>query len=93
MNIYKLLQLETGDVELSHSSCCYPVKFEEKINQLAGEKITIKGPYISFLPGFIHTFSIKKDKLDLFLQKVIPNIGFKYENGYNIVWDKEENII
>lgn len=91
MTVYKLLQrCENGDVELAHSSICYPVKFEKKINEIAGEKITTEGPPISFMPGFRNSFSIKSDKMDIFVAKVMPNIGFKFEDGCNLVWDKDE---
>ena len=91
MNIYKLMQLENGNVELSHMSCYYPHEFEKKINSIAGENITIiKESTISFAPGLIQSFCIKKENLDLFIKKVLPNVGFKFENGYNLIWDKDE---
>jgi hypothetical protein len=91
MNIYKLLQrCEHGDVELAHSSICYPSKFERKINDIAGEKITKEGPPISFMPGFRNSFCIKGEKMNIFVDKVIPVIGFKFEDGCNLVWDKDE---
>jgi hypothetical protein len=90
MNTYKLMVTHNGDIELSHSSCYYPHRFEKKINQLAGEEITITEPNIPFMPGLIQTFYIKKEKWNVFVEKVLPHIGFKAEYMNNVVWDKDE---
>lgn len=87
MKTYKLLQTPFGDMLLDHSSCMYPSSFEDKINKLAGEKITTIG--LPFM-GLINSFCIKGDKLNIFTKKVIPNIGFKHEKDRYLIWDKEE---
>lgn len=81
---------KSGDINLSNSSPMYPSIFENKINRLAGEQITIMGPEISFMPGFRNSFSIKKEKWQAFVDKCIPFIGIKEELNNNIVWDKDE---
>ncbi len=87
---YILMLTPNGDIEFEHSNCCFPVKFEEKINTLAKEKITKEGTPISFMPGFRNTFCVMKDKWDIFVTKVLPHIGSKLEENNNVVWDKEE---
>jgi hypothetical protein len=78
------------DVEFVHSYCFYPSNFEKKINDIAGEEITTKSFNISFMPGLIQSFKIRKYKMYIFINEVLPNIGFKQEDGYNVVWDKDE---
>ena len=96
MNTYKLKQCENGDIYVDNDSPMYPSSFEEKINKLAGEKITEIGPSMDFMfDNFVNTFVIKKDKFDLFKKKVVPYIGFKSgspEIGPAKIWDKDEEI-
>lgn len=97
---YKLKLCPNGDWYLDNDSPMYPSKFEEKINKLAGEKITGIGLDESvpglMAAGFINSFTIKKDKIDIFKAKVLPNIGFKKGNPETktgaIVWDKDEEM-
>ena len=88
MNVYTLVYNKEGDVELSHGSLYYPCRFEEKINQLAGEIITKRSSPI--FGGLVHSFCILKDKWNIFVDKVIPHIGLKEEYNNNVVWDRNE---
>lgn len=92
MTKYKLYININSDIELDNPSPMYPAEFEDKINQLAGEKITVMAPAaLSFIPGFVNSFCIKADKNDIFLKKVIPYIGVDKDKmaGWSI-WDPEE---
>ena len=96
MNKYKLQLLENGDWYLDNYSPMYPTHFENKINKLAGEKITETGLEVmgGLMPGFINSFCIKKDKIDIFQKRVLPFIGYKSGNKEikecACVWDKDE---
>lgn len=97
MNTYKLKLCPNGDWYLDNDSPMYPATFEEKINKLAGEDITGKGiePMSGLLPGFINSFTIKKDKIDVFKKKVLSHIGYKNgspEIGPAQIWDKDEEV-
>lgn len=98
MNTYKLKLCPNGDWYLANDSLMYPSSFEEKINKLAEEKITGLG-FDESIPGlmpggFINSFTIKKDKLEIFKKKVIPYIGFRQGNSElkqaAQVWDRDE---
>ncbi len=92
MNIFKLRQLPNKDVLFDNLSPMYPVNFERKINELAGEKITSRAPVLGgFFGNFVNTFVVKFDKFPLFRDKVLPLIGSKTEEGNGTdVWDKDE---
>jgi len=92
MNTYLLMQTEDG-VELNNKSCYYPTEFEKKVNILAGETITCRGPSISFMPNFHNSFCIQQEKWNVFVEKVLPYIGSKLEHNNNVVWDKDEEEI
>lgn len=96
MKTYKLFRLENGNICVDNLSPMYPVEFEEKINLLAGEKITTLGPVIDGFSGFINTFSISKDKWGIFCEKVLPRIGYKVEGNLNNtvveIWDKDSKV-
>jgi hypothetical protein len=55
MKTYKLMLTNNGDIELSNGSPMYPSKLEQKINNWAGEIITIPSKPISFMPGFVNS--------------------------------------
>jgi len=79
-----------GDIELSNSSPMYPFELEQKINNWAGDIITIPSAPESFMPGFVNSFCIKKEKWNDFVEKCLPKMGLKKEYNNNIVWDKDE---
>ncbi len=95
MNIFQLQERKNGDIYVDNSSPMYPQIFEDKINKLAGENITYAGPELGgffggFFGGFINSFSIKKDKLQLFKVKVLPFIGSRNTRDFGIqIWDKD----
>lgn len=86
---YRIGVLPNGDWLLQNDSPMYPSVFEEKINKLAEYKISKTGPEISFMSGFVNSFSISKEFLDIFKKKVLPNIGYELA-PYLVVWDRDE---
>jgi hypothetical protein len=91
MNTYTLRQSPCGGIYFDNHSPMYPNAFEGKINTLAGENITEAAPPLGgFFGNFVNTFIVKKDKIDIFKQKVLPNIGFN--RGTSTVWDKDEEM-
>lgn len=94
MTKYKLFFNNNNDIELeSPLAPLYPFSFEEKINKLAEENITIVARDSSIAPCFVPSFCIKGDKWNLFLRKVVPHLGLELrEDYYWQIWDiKEKN--
>lgn len=79
-----------GDINFDHLGCCYPSTFEQKINDIAGEKITCMGPSAPFFSAFVTTFCIKNEKKDLFFKKVFPNLITELNSNNIFVFDQDE---
>lgn len=93
MNTYSLNLDSNGDINVENSHLYYPVELEDKINLLANETITKQaGPCLPVLLGnFINSFVIKKEKIQVFYDKVLPFIGNKIIDGIPVeIWRVEE---
>ena len=90
INKYQVGLRQDGAWEIINNSPMFPFSFEKKINSLAGENITGFGIEQPFISGFINSFCILKDKIDVF-KRILPQIGHSCNKDEGlIIWNKDE---